>query len=421
MMNSSNSATASSAAGRRRGLSSKQYSVEEQALDQIAKEAETRLAAKRAARAEAREIRMKEIERQQKEEEKQEKDGGSDSSSTRLQGDYNNSRRSSFDSTDSMETHKDVSKELKSQLRDLETKFKDAMMTNAQLDNEKHTLMYQVELLKDKMEEQEEGYTDLQREFKEKSRVLELKLRDLKNMESELTGLKALLAERENLIKESGMVVVSTEEGSSLEKSDVPTNGPVLSSGSVLLSQDVADMLEKSGEGSLDEKLKKFATERLKLIQEVKRLKEELDDENIKETTHHLIYLISTVQKCNFMKFRWCLTVTVVFDSDSGVLQRQLCLTETVVFDSDREASKQIHEYKLKLQKAEQDIATLEGTVNRLETQVKRYRTDAEDSERLEDELKTEKRRLQRELREAQNHTEELQNSNKHLQKDWKK
>lgn len=38
MMNSSNSATASSAAGRRRGLSSKQYSVEEQALDQIAKE-----------------------------------------------------------------------------------------------------------------------------------------------------------------------------------------------------------------------------------------------------------------------------------------------------------------------------------------------------------------------------------------------
>lgn len=28
------------------------------------------------------------------------------------------------------------------------------------------------------------------------------------------------------------------------------------------------------------------------------------------------------------------------------------------------EASKQIHEYKLKLQKAEQDIATLEGTVS---------------------------------------------------------
>jgi hypothetical protein len=30
------------------------------------------------------------------------------------------------------------------------------------------------------------------------------------------------------------------------------------------------------------------------------------------------------------------------------------------------EASKQIHEYKLKLQKAEQDIATLEGTVSQV-------------------------------------------------------
>lgn len=32
------------------------------------------------------------------------------------------------------------------------------------------------------------------------------------------------------------------------------------------------------------------------------------------------------------------------------------------------EASKQIHEYKLKLQKAEQDITNLEGTVSRLKS-----------------------------------------------------
>ena len=37
--------------------------------------------------------------------------------------------------------------------------------------------------------------------------------------------------------------------------------------------------------------------------------------------------------------------------------------------------------------------------MNRLETQVKRYRQESEDSEKLEDELKTEKRKLQREVK----------------------
>ena len=62
------------------------------------------------------------------------------------------------------------------------------------------------------------------------------------------------------------------------------------------------------------------------------------------------------------------------------------------------EASKQIHEYKLKLQKAEQEITNLDGTVVRLETQVKRFKYDADEAEKLEDELKTDRRRLQREV-----------------------
>nr|XP_021327852.1 uncharacterized protein YFR016C isoform X5 [Danio rerio]XP_021334603.1 uncharacterized protein YFR016C isoform X5 [Danio rerio] len=54
--------------GRKRTPSKNGLTAEEDALNVIAKEAEARLAAKRAARAEAREIRMKELERQQKEE-----------------------------------------------------------------------------------------------------------------------------------------------------------------------------------------------------------------------------------------------------------------------------------------------------------------------------------------------------------------
>ncbi|XP_053326408.1 leucine-rich repeat flightless-interacting protein 1 isoform X3 [Spea bombifrons] len=53
--------------GRKRHPNREGLSAEDHALNQIAREAELRLAAKRAARAEAREIRMKELERQQKE------------------------------------------------------------------------------------------------------------------------------------------------------------------------------------------------------------------------------------------------------------------------------------------------------------------------------------------------------------------
>lgn len=53
--------------GRKRAPVKDRFSAEDEALSSIAREAEARLAAKRAARAEARDIRMKELERQQKE------------------------------------------------------------------------------------------------------------------------------------------------------------------------------------------------------------------------------------------------------------------------------------------------------------------------------------------------------------------
>ncbi|XP_072009317.1 leucine-rich repeat flightless-interacting protein 2 isoform X25 [Engystomops pustulosus] len=54
--------------GRKRTQIKDRFSAEDEALSHIAREAEARLAAKRAARAEARDIRMRELERQQKEE-----------------------------------------------------------------------------------------------------------------------------------------------------------------------------------------------------------------------------------------------------------------------------------------------------------------------------------------------------------------
>ncbi|NXE14645.1 LRRF2 protein, partial [Lophotis ruficrista] len=79
------------------------------------------------------------------------------------------------------------------------------------------------------------------------------------------------------------------------------------------------------------------------------------------------------------------------------------------------DANRQISDLKFKLAKSEQEITALEQNVIRLEGQVARYKTAAENAERVEDELKAEKRKLQRELRSALDKTEELEVSNGHL------
>ncbi|KAK7813395.1 hypothetical protein U0070_007964 [Myodes glareolus] len=81
------------------------------------------------------------------------------------------------------------------------------------------------------------------------------------------------------------------------------------------------------------------------------------------------------------------------------------------------DANRQISDLKFKLAKSEQEITALEQNVIRLESQVTRYRSAAENAEKIEDELKAEKRKLQRELRSALDKTEELEVSNGHLVK----
>ncbi len=54
----------------------------------------------------------------------------------------------------------------------MEEKYKKAMVSNAQLDNEKANLIYQVDTLKDVIEEMEELMSELRREAEDKSKVL---------------------------------------------------------------------------------------------------------------------------------------------------------------------------------------------------------------------------------------------------------
>lgn len=57
------------------------------------------------------------------------------------------------------------------QFRELEDKYKAAMLTNAQLDNVKTSNIFQLELLKEQLEEQAEAMLEVQREYRDKNRV----------------------------------------------------------------------------------------------------------------------------------------------------------------------------------------------------------------------------------------------------------
>merc|ERR1719305_474136 len=87
-----------------------------------------------------------------------------------------NSRRSSTDSSE--DGFNQNVRDLKQELKDMEEKFRKAMVTNASMDNEKSQLMFQVDLLKDQVEEVEEQAALVLKELRAKSHDHELLKRD---------------------------------------------------------------------------------------------------------------------------------------------------------------------------------------------------------------------------------------------------
>ncbi|KAI4460692.1 leucine rich repeat in flii interacting protein [Holotrichia oblita] len=362
-----------------------------QFLDKTTEDAEARMLAKRQARAEAREIRMRELERQQKEQEEN-ADRQFDMLSeplarpTRATGSrYLSSRRSSEDSLEDGGSLREIRHELK----EVEDKFRKAMVANAQLDNDKAAQTYQLELLKDRLEELEEEHSQLKREHRDKCREHDQLKRLSTRLKEELAVTKSELEERDRLITEKGLVIVGDDSLREEPSSDGAVNG-LGTPKKALVSAENAQLLDTIGEGSLDVRLARFAKEKGELQDQISHLKLELEEERSKR------------RKSNA----------------SGItLNGPTSDADYDAADIQREVSKQLAEYKFRSQKAEQDVATLQATVARLESQVIRYKSAAEVSEKSEEALKAEKRKLQREAREAMNRAEELETSNTHLLK----
>ncbi|XP_068092655.1 leucine-rich repeat flightless-interacting protein 2 isoform X13 [Hyperolius riggenbachi] len=340
-------------------------------------------------------------------------------------------------------------KELKDSLVEVEDKYKKAMVSNAQLDNEKSKLVYHVDTLKDVIEEMEEQMAEYHRENEDKSKELERQKHACSIQQHKLDELKEGIRQRDELIEENQRLQQKadslTREVYDLQETvnwkdkkigalerqkeyfdcirnerdelrdeladvkakmkigekyglviipDGTPNGdinhePVVGAITVV-SQEAAQVLESAGEGPLDVRLRKLAEEKDELVSQIRKLKLQLDEERQKYSRNDA-------------------TVT-----DSGGLENG---SDLQLIEMQRDANRQISEYKFKLSKAEQDITTLEQNVLRLEGQAARYKSAAENAEKVEDELKAEKRRLQRELRTALDKMEEMEMTNSHLVK----
>ncbi|CAF3944729.1 unnamed protein product, partial [Rotaria magnacalcarata] len=403
--------------------------AEEHALDAIAKEAELRLQHQREQNREARQLRHKELEKNarddtsgadsesskadqkkhEEEEQEDEEDDGGDSTAAPLASSSNiganRSRIMSMDgannngmgaATNSLLLQKFLNgdidlrsieqRDLRRLLSELESKYKSAMIANSSMYNEKQALRYQVDTFKDILDEHYETLNQAKRQLKEKCKDFDLQKRTLTELQHEHNQLKEILANREKLIQESGMQLLTGDEinrNNSEEKlsSVLPTG---------IVSHETLTLLNSLGKGSIDEKLKRILNEKREHFEQIVKLKSELDEEK-----NRLRTLEKQLPKLN--------------DSHQSV-------SGTTDSEQPKQLLKEITDVKNRLQRLEADNVSLQQENKRYDAQLKRHKQQTEDAERIEEDLKQERRRLQREYRDIKSRYDDTILENQRLQ-----
>ncbi|CAK7320706.1 Leucine-rich repeat flightless-interacting protein 1 [Vulpes lagopus] len=93
-------------------------------------------------------------------------------------------------------------KEMKDSLAEVEEKYKKAMVSNAQLDNEKTNFMYQVDTLKDMLLELEEQLAESRRQYEDKSKEFEREKHAHSILQFQFAEVKEALKQREEMLEE---------------------------------------------------------------------------------------------------------------------------------------------------------------------------------------------------------------------------
>ncbi|XP_057600848.1 leucine-rich repeat flightless-interacting protein 1 isoform X15 [Hippopotamus amphibius kiboko] len=157
------------------------------------------------------------------------------------------SRRGSGDTSISIDTEASI-REIKDSLAEVEEKYKKAMVSNAQLDNEKTNFMYQVDTLKDMLLELEEQLAESKRQYEEKSKEFEREKHAHSILQFQFAEVKEALKQREEMLEKHG-IILNSEIATNGETSDTLNN--VGYQGSTKMTKEELNALKMTGDGTL--------------------------------------------------------------------------------------------------------------------------------------------------------------------------
>ncbi|CAM4772210.1 unnamed protein product [Rotaria magnacalcarata] len=351
--------------------------TEEYVLGDIAKEAELRLQQQREQNREARQFRHKELEKNARDED------GEDSSiihfvTSPASTGSNKNQMINMNSIIGANTHSSLlekflngdidlrsveQRDLRRLLSELESKYKSLMIINSSMHNEKQALRYEVDTYKDRLDEYYETFNHIKRQLKEKCKEFDIQKRTLIDLKEDHKHLKEVLIDCEKLIQETEMEIC-IDEG--------PKYRSILS---MEFHSQVAFLSSSSPINQpIDEKVKRILMEKREQVEQINKLKLELD-----EARNQLEILKQKIPNSIDLHDE---NMSNVYDCEQ---QKQLI--------------RQITDLNNKLQQLAADNGSLQQENIRYEAQLTRYKQQLDDAERVEDELKQERRRLQRELR----------------------
>nr|XP_045223937.1 leucine-rich repeat flightless-interacting protein 1 isoform X24 [Macaca fascicularis] len=157
------------------------------------------------------------------------------------------SRRGSGDTSISIDTEASI-REIKDSLAEVEEKYKKAMVSNAQLDNEKTNFMYQVDTLKDMLLELEEQLAESRRQYEEKNKEFEREKHAHSILQFQFAEVKEALKEREEMLEKHG-IILNSEIATNGETSDTLNN--VGYQGPTKMTKAELNALKSTGDGTL--------------------------------------------------------------------------------------------------------------------------------------------------------------------------
>ncbi|XP_063569224.1 leucine-rich repeat flightless-interacting protein 1 isoform X10 [Pongo abelii] len=157
------------------------------------------------------------------------------------------SRRGSGDTSISIDTEASI-REIKDSLAEVEEKYKKAMVSNAQLDNEKTNFMYQVDTLKDMLLELEEQLAESRRQYEEKNKEFEREKHAHSILQFQFAEVKEALKQREEMLEKHG-IILNSEIATNGETSDTLNN--VGYQGPTKMTKEELNALKSTGDGTL--------------------------------------------------------------------------------------------------------------------------------------------------------------------------